>query len=80
MLVGHYCPVRWIPLIVAWTKDVAIGSAITIRHVNTQGGNLHSHAHVYPGGSGRASSPLNFLLLKAHVDEHRTTDHPVSSR
>ncbi|OCH87088.1 glycosyltransferase family 39 protein [Obba rivulosa] len=31
--------------------DVAIGSEITIRHVNTQGGYLHSHPHTYPGGS-----------------------------
>ncbi|KAJ7911129.1 mannosyltransferase 1 [Mycena leptocephala] len=31
--------------------DVAIGSQLTIRHVNTQGGYLHSHAHSYPGGS-----------------------------
>ena len=34
-------------------SDVAIGSEVTIRHVNTQGGYLHSHAHNYPGGSGR---------------------------
>ncbi|KAJ7721344.1 glycosyltransferase family 39 protein [Mycena maculata] len=31
--------------------DIAIGSQITLRHVNTQGGYLHSHAHNYPGGS-----------------------------
>ncbi|KAJ6544250.1 glycosyltransferase family 39 protein [Mycena capillaripes] len=31
--------------------DIAIGSELTIRHVNTQGGYLHSHAHNYPGGS-----------------------------
>ncbi|KAL1662924.1 glycosyltransferase family 39 protein [Schizophyllum commune] len=31
--------------------DVAIGSSVTIRHVNTQGGYLHSHPHNYPGGS-----------------------------
>lgn len=31
--------------------DVAFGSDISIRHVNTQGGYLHSHAHDYPGGS-----------------------------
>ncbi|KAI5117016.1 hypothetical protein M0805_001615 [Coniferiporia weirii] len=31
--------------------DVALGSDITLRHVNTQGGYLHSHAHDYPGGS-----------------------------
>lgn len=33
--------------------DVALGSEVTIRHVNTQGGYLHSHSHNYPGGSGR---------------------------
>jgi len=31
--------------------DVAIGSTITIRHVHTQGGYLHSHDHQYPTGS-----------------------------
>ncbi|KAF8189749.1 mannosyltransferase 1 [Pholiota molesta] len=31
--------------------DVAVGSKVAIRHVNTQGGYLHSHAHNYPGGS-----------------------------
>ncbi|KAJ3852832.1 mannosyltransferase 1 [Lentinula lateritia] len=31
--------------------DVALGSEVTFRHVNTQGGYLHSHPSVYPGGS-----------------------------
>ncbi|KAI8984895.1 glycosyltransferase family 39 protein [Trametes punicea] len=31
--------------------DVAVGSEVTIRHLNTQGGYLHSHPHSYPGGS-----------------------------
>ncbi|GLB33233.1 hypothetical protein LshimejAT787_0101175 [Lyophyllum shimeji] len=31
--------------------DVAVGSQVTLRHVNTQGGYLHSHVHTYPGGS-----------------------------
>lgn len=31
--------------------DVAYGSRISIRHWNTQGGYLHSHAHMYPTGS-----------------------------
>ncbi|KAK0191625.1 glycosyltransferase family 39 protein [Armillaria mellea] len=31
--------------------DIAIGSTVSIRHVNTQGGYLHSHPHNYPGGS-----------------------------
>ncbi|KAF9074669.1 glycosyltransferase family 39 protein [Rhodocollybia butyracea] len=31
--------------------DIALGSEVTIRHVNTQGGYLHSHPSIYPGGS-----------------------------
>ncbi|KAF8075850.1 glycosyltransferase family 39 protein [Lyophyllum atratum] len=31
--------------------DVGVGSQVAIRHVNTQGGYLHSHIHTYPGGS-----------------------------
>ncbi|KAG6106748.1 hypothetical protein E4U13_007317 [Claviceps humidiphila] len=31
--------------------DVAFGSRVTIRHVNTQGGYLHSHPLMYPTGS-----------------------------
>ena len=33
--------------------DVAIGSKVTLRHWNTQGGYLHSHPHNYPTGSKR---------------------------
>ena len=33
--------------------DVAFGSEVSIRHVNTQGGYLHSHSHEYPTGSKR---------------------------
>ena len=54
-----YC----ISLTGAGLKDVAIGSALSVRHVNTQGGYLHSHAHNYPGGSGRTSSPINVILV-----------------
>jgi dolichyl-phosphate-mannose-protein mannosyltransferase len=39
--------------------DVALGSSVTIRHVNTQGGYLHSHPHAYPGGSKRMSYLLS---------------------
>ena len=35
------------------SADVAFGSKVSIRHVNTQGGYLHSHPHSYPGGSKR---------------------------
>lgn len=38
--------------------DVSIGSSISIRHVHTQGGYLHSHPHNYPGGSKRGSFPV----------------------
>ncbi|KAF8876174.1 glycosyltransferase family 39 protein [Infundibulicybe gibba] len=31
--------------------DIGLGSQVTIRHVNTQGGYLHSHVHTYPTGS-----------------------------
>ena len=47
----------------AGVEDVAIGSAVNIRHVNTQGGYLHSHAHNYPGGSGRTSSPIKLTSV-----------------
>jgi len=33
--------------------DVAYGSHISMRHLNTQGGYLHSHDHTYPTGSKR---------------------------
>jgi dolichyl-phosphate-mannose-protein mannosyltransferase len=32
-------------------EDIAFGSTIVIRHVNTGGGYLHSHPHNYPSGS-----------------------------
>ncbi|KAI0075395.1 glycosyltransferase family 39 protein [Panus rudis PR-1116 ss-1] len=45
--------------------DVAIGSTITIRHLNTQGGYLHSHPHNYPGGSGQQQ-----ITLYPHRDQN----------
>ncbi|KAI0314327.1 glycosyltransferase family 39 protein [Amylostereum chailletii] len=45
--------------------DVAIGSRITLRHVNTQGGYLHSHLHDYPGGSHQQQ-----ITLYPHMDEN----------
>ncbi|KAH8105409.1 mannosyltransferase 1 [Cristinia sonorae] len=38
--------------------DVALGSEISIRHVNTQGGYLHSHPHTYPTGSNQQQVTL----------------------
>jgi dolichyl-phosphate-mannose-protein mannosyltransferase len=32
-------------------EDIAYGSKITIRHMGTRGGYLHSHDHYYPAGS-----------------------------
>ncbi|KAJ9109787.1 hypothetical protein QFC20_003203 [Naganishia adeliensis] len=45
--------------------DVAYGSTISIRHVNTQGGYLHSHAHSYPTGSMQQQ-----ITLYPHRDEN----------
>ncbi|CAG8551471.1 2149_t:CDS:10 [Paraglomus occultum] len=45
--------------------DIAYGSHITIRHVNTQGGYLHSHNHVYPSGSRQQQ-----VTLYPHKDEN----------
>ncbi|RGB37070.1 glycosyltransferase family 39 protein [Rhizophagus diaphanus] len=45
--------------------DVAFNSQITIRHVNTQGGYLHSHKHNYPGGSTQQQ-----ITLYPHKDHN----------
>ncbi|KAK4685410.1 hypothetical protein P7C73_g4741, partial [Tremellales sp. Uapishka_1] len=45
--------------------DVAFGSHVSIRHVHTQGGYLHSHAHAYPGGSKQQQ-----ITLYPHRDEN----------
>src|SRR5579871_2836658 len=45
--------------------DVAFGSRISIRHHNTQGGYLHSHNHMYPGGSKQQQ-----ITLYPHKDEN----------
>ncbi|ODV92793.1 glycosyltransferase family 39 protein [Tortispora caseinolytica NRRL Y-17796] len=44
---------------------VALGSTITIRHVGTQGGYLHSHDHQYVGGSEQHQ-----VTLYPHKDEN----------
>ncbi|KAF9040827.1 glycosyltransferase family 39 protein [Panaeolus papilionaceus] len=62
--------------------DVAIGSTVTIRHVNTQGGYLHSHAHNYPTGSKQQQITLyphrdsnnDWQLFNASIDGS-TFDH-----
>ncbi|KAL7419119.1 Dolichyl-phosphate-mannose--protein mannosyltransferase 1 [Cryptotrichosporon argae] len=45
--------------------DVSLGSIVSIRHVHTQGGYLHSHASAYPGGSKQQQ-----ITLYPHVDEN----------
>ncbi|KAG0151050.1 hypothetical protein CROQUDRAFT_651569 [Cronartium quercuum f. sp. fusiforme G11] len=40
---GHWMPDTF--------ADVLVGSNVTIRHINTQGGYLHSHPQPYPTGS-----------------------------
>lgn len=45
--------------------DVVFGSRITIRHVNTQGGYLHSHNDMYPEGSKQQQ-----ITLYPHKDEN----------
>nr|OQO32634.1 hypothetical protein B0A51_00012 [Rachicladosporium sp. CCFEE 5018] len=45
--------------------DVAFGSRISLRHHNTQGGYLHSHAHMYPEGSKQQQ-----ITLYPHKDEN----------
>ncbi|KAL1637457.1 Dolichyl-phosphate-mannose--protein mannosyltransferase 1 [Neofusicoccum ribis] len=45
--------------------DVVFGSRISLRHHNTQGGYLHSHAHMYPTGSNQQQ-----ITLYPHKDEN----------
>ncbi|OCF73163.1 dolichyl-phosphate-mannose-protein mannosyltransferase [Kwoniella mangroviensis CBS 8886] len=45
--------------------DVSLGSKVSIRHVNTQGGYLHSHNHAYPGGSKQQQ-----ITLYPHRDDN----------
>lgn len=45
--------------------DVAFGSRVSIRHLNTQGGYLHSHEHMYPTGSQQQQ-----ITLYPHKDEN----------
>lgn len=45
--------------------DVGIGSTITIRHVDTMGGYLHSHDHLYQGGSQQQQ-----ITLYPHLDNN----------
>ncbi|KAF8164772.1 glycosyltransferase family 39 protein [Crassisporium funariophilum] len=62
--------------------DVALGSTVTLRHVNTQGGYLHSHAHNYPTGSKQQQITLyphrdsnnDFRIFNSTVEENPDFD------
>lgn len=45
--------------------DITFGSRVSLRHVNTQGGYLHSHNHMYPTGSKQQQ-----ITLYPHKDEN----------
>ncbi|VVT55331.1 uncharacterized protein SAPINGB_P004543 [Magnusiomyces paraingens] len=45
--------------------DIAYGSVVTLRHVNTRGGFLHSHNHMYPTGSKQQQ-----ITLYPHKDHN----------
>ncbi|SAM86298.1 related to dolichyl-phosphate-mannose-protein mannosyltransferase [Ustilago bromivora] len=45
--------------------DVALGSTVTIKHLNTQGGYLHSHKATYPAGSQQQQ-----ITLYPHLDDN----------
>lgn len=45
--------------------DVGVSSIVTLRHLNTNGGYLHSHDHLYVGGSGQQQ-----ITLYPHLDEN----------
>ncbi|KAF0388611.1 PMT-domain-containing protein [Gigaspora margarita] len=45
--------------------DIAFGSSVSIKHVNTQGGYLHSHLHNYPTGSKQQQ-----ITLYPHKDDN----------
>lgn len=45
--------------------DISFGSTITLRHVNTQGGYLHSHSHMYETGSKQQQ-----ITLYPHKDNN----------
>ena len=45
--------------------DVSMGSRVTLRHHNTQGGYLHSHSHMYPTGSKQQQ-----ITLYPHKDDN----------
>ncbi|KZF20515.1 glycosyltransferase family 39 protein [Xylona heveae TC161] len=63
--------------------DVVLGSRVSIRHHNTQGGYLHSHGHMYPTGSKQQQITLyphkddNNLWLLENQTQPEGTDGPI---
>lgn len=61
--------------------DVGVGSKITIRHLETQGGYLHSHDHLYETGSKQQQITL-YPHLDANnnwiVELYNVTEKPTS--
>lgn len=62
---------------------VSYGSRVTIRHLNTQGGYLHSHVPAYPGGSKQQQVTLyphkdhnNDWVLHNQTDIYNITMNP----
>lgn len=53
------------PLIGNVPADIAYGSIVSLRHFNSQGGYLHSHAHSYPKGSKQQQ-----VTLYSHRDQN----------
>ncbi|KAG0689390.1 hypothetical protein C6P40_005124 [Pichia californica] len=47
------------------SADVGVSSIVTLKHFNTNGGYLHSHDHLYEGGSGQQQ-----VTLYPHLDEN----------
>ncbi|KAM9938232.1 hypothetical protein OXX80_002264 [Metschnikowia pulcherrima] len=45
------------------TGPVGFGSVVSLRHINTRGGYLHSHKHFYPAGSKQQQ-----VTLYPHID------------
>lgn len=54
---------RGSPVPKSTTAQVGYGSIVSIRHLNTQGGYLHSHNHLYPAGSKQQQ-----ITLYPHID------------
>ncbi|KAI7897500.1 glycosyltransferase family 39 protein [Cokeromyces recurvatus] len=45
--------------------DIVYGAKISIKHMGTNGGYLHSHEHSYPGGSNQQQ-----VTLYSHIDDN----------